>query len=142
LVRGLYNIEEKIYFIGIYDGSKFPGTDKLSMAVQPHFIKLIKSLSNSSIFVFEGDRLFNQSLFDKVESEIIVIKANKNILDLRHDLRNDTQTDKFKKSKKTKIKNIIDRNEITIFDNNNKEESSIIKKHILELIKKAKNNGK
>ena len=36
-VRGYYN--DNIYFIGIYNNDVFSGTDKLSMAVQPHFVK-------------------------------------------------------------------------------------------------------
>ena len=34
LIRGLYDKEKNLYFIGIYDDSVFCGTDKLSMAVQ------------------------------------------------------------------------------------------------------------
>ena len=49
LVQGLYNERLKLYIIGVYDGSIFSGTDKLSMAVQPDFIKLIGKLEGCTI---------------------------------------------------------------------------------------------
>ena len=67
LVQGMYNKEKQLYIIGVYDSSLFSGTDKLSMAVQPHFIRMIHKQLQDATIVFEGDRLFNQSLFDVVE---------------------------------------------------------------------------
>jgi dephospho-CoA kinase len=134
LVRGLYCEKRKLYFIGIYDGSVFSGTDKLSMAVQPVFLTLLDKIKNG-VFVFEGDRLFNQSLFDKKQCKIFVIEANKQILKLRHEQRADNQTEKFKKAKKTKIKNIKQNNEVTILLNNTKEESENCFTTIIQNIK-------
>lgn len=133
LLRGLYNIDKKVYIMGIYDKSLFSGTDKLSMAVQPDFVKFAKKFSQYSI-IFEGDRLFNQSLFDKLNCEIIVIKAKPETIEHRHKLRNDTQTEKFKKAKQTKINNIIENNSVIEFENNNEDDTKIIIKHILNLI--------
>ena len=131
LVRGIKN--NKINIVGIYDKSLFSGTDKLSMAVQPHFLKFVEKCSNE-VILFEGDRLFNQSLFDKVDCEIIVIKANKEEVHKRHIQRKDTQTEKFIKAKRTKIENIIQKNKVTIFSNDNNEEQEQIIKHIKTLI--------
>ena len=44
LVRGMAN--DKLNIVGIYDKSLFSGTDKLSMAVQPHFLKFVEKCSN------------------------------------------------------------------------------------------------
>jgi hypothetical protein len=88
LVKGLYSKEKQIYFIGIYDNSIFCGTDKLSMAVQPDFIKLLDIKKNAT-FVFEGDRLFNQSLFDQKPCDIYVLEVNNENLKERHKTRND-----------------------------------------------------
>ena len=55
---------------------------------------------------------------------------------LWHKDRKDTQSDKFKKAKHTKIKNIVDKNVVTLFDNNNKEDTKLIIKHIIKLIEK------
>ena len=131
LVRGMAN--DKLNIVGIYDKSLFSGTDKLSMAVQPHFFKFVEKCSNK-VILFEGDRLFNQSLFDKVDCEIIVIKANKEEVHKRHIQRKDTQTEKFIKAKRTKIENIIQKNKVTIFNNNNDKEQEQIIKHIKTLI--------
>ena len=131
-VRGYYN--DNIYFIGIYNNDVFSGTDKLSMAVQPHFVKFCNSRDNATI-IFEGDRLFNQSLFDKLHCEIIIIKADDNIKKQRHIDRNDTQTEKFIKAKRTKIQKIKDKNKYVLMRNNNKDDLIRNKKHIIELIK-------
>lgn len=131
LVRGIMN--DKLNVIGIYDNSLFSGTDKLSMAVQPHFLKFAEKRSNE-VILFEGDRLFNQSLFEKLDCEIIVIKADKEEVSKRHIQRKDTQTEKFIKAKRTKIENIVQKNKVTIFNNNNDKEQEQIIKHIKTLI--------
>jgi len=135
LLRGVYSEALNIYFLGIYDNSVFCGTDKLSMAVQPHFIKMIDKLPNAK-FVFEGDRLFNQSLFDKQECEIIVIKANQETIEKRHNLRGDNQTPRFLKAKQTKINNILSKNQVTVLDNNTEKEAQELFKYIINRINK------
>ena len=133
LVRGLYNIDKKIYIIGIYDNSVFSGTDKLSMATQPDFIEFINKIPEYKI-IFEGDRLFNQSLFNKVECEIIVLSVDKDIIEQRHHIRQDSQSNQFKKAKDTKIKNILDNNNVVLLNNNTNEDSIKAKEYILNLI--------
>ena len=135
LIRGLYDKEQNLYFIGIYDDSVFCGTDKLSMAVQPHFFKLIDKLPQAR-FVFEGDRLFNQSLFDKYDCEIVVLNANEETIDQRHKQRSDNQTDRFKRAKQTKINNILNKNEVTVLDNNTEQDAENLFNHIIKLINK------
>ena len=135
MIRGLYDKEQNLYFIGIYDDSVFCGTDKLSMAVQPHFFKLIDKLPEAK-FVFEGDRLFNQSLFDKYDCEIIVLNTNEETIVQRHKLRADNQTDRFKRAKQTKINNILNKNEVTVLDNNTEQDAENLFNHIIKLINK------
>jgi len=135
LVRGLYNKKNNIYFIGIYDNSVFSGTDKLSMAVQPDFFKFLDKVKNSLV-IFEGDRLFNQSLFNKYKCKIVVLKADNKTLEGRHILRSDNQTEVFKKAKKTKIVNIIEKNNVILYNNNTDEEYKRLKLEIINLIQK------
>ena len=135
LVQGLYNRQQNIYIIGIYTNELFSGTDKLSMAVQPHFIELLKKVPRGT-FLFEGDRLFNQSLFDKVKCEKIILETDSNVIESRHVERNDTQTERFKKSKQTKIQNIINKNNVTLMPNNNQTEAKDILNYIIKLIEK------
>lgn len=138
LVRGLYSKQNDTYFIGIYDNSVFCGTDKLSMAVQPDFIKLLNRKPKAT-FVFEGDRLFNQSLFDQKQCEIFVLEVSEETLQARHEQRQDNQTDKFKKAKHTKIKNIKENNAVTILPNNTLEESETCFNTILKAIRNEQN---
>lgn len=126
LVRGQYDKVRKVYFIGVFDDTTFEGTDKLSMAVQPDFIKLINYLDGGTI-IFEGDRLFNNKLFNNdYPFTKLIITASKEVKDLRHKLRNDSQTETFLKSKKTKIQNIIDTNEDVVIMDNSLEDKQII----------------
>lgn len=110
------NDEHYINIIGDYSDPehKFPGTDRLSMAVQPQALKWIAA-SQSNVF-FEGDRLFNMSLLEelaemddqaKIRLKIIVVTADKHIKEARHVERDDTQEDQFKKSKETKTERIM-----------------------------------
>jgi dephospho-CoA kinase len=138
LVQGMYNKEKQLYIIGVYDSSLFSGTDKLSMAVQPHFIRMIHKQLQDATIVFEGDRLFNQSLFDKVECEIYVLKADEEIIHERHIARQDTQTDKFKKAKKTKIENIVQNNDVNEFYNNTQEQNDELFEAIINTIENGR----
>ncbi len=130
LVRGMYFSKQQLYIIGIYNKSVFSGTDKLSMAVQPHFIRFCSKITDGKI-LFEGDRLFNQSLFDKVKCDIMIIEVDENTEKLRHEKRNDNQSQKFIKSKHTKIENIKKNNSVNLFNNNTKKQY----KEILNKIK-------
>ena len=130
LVRGMYFSKHSLYIIGIYDKSVFSGTDKLSMAVQPDFIRFCSKITDGKI-LFEGDRLFNQSLFNKVDCDIMIIEVNENTEKLRHKKRNDNQSQKFIKSKHTKIENIKKNNSVNLYNNNTKKQY----KEILNKIK-------
>ena len=135
LVQGVYNKAKRVYIIGIYDNSMFSGTDKLSMAVQPHFKKFINKVPEAKI-IFEGDRLFNQSLFDEIKCNIVVITADDKVIDQRHELRSDNQTEKFKRSKQTKINNIINNNNVKILNNNTDIDAEELYQYIINLIEK------
>ena len=135
LIRGLYDRKKNLYVIGIYDESLFSGTDKLSMAVQPQFLQLVKEVQNGT-FIFEGDRLFNASLFYEINCEKIVLRADEHIKAQRHINRKDSQTESFKKSKDTKINNIINKFDVTLFDHNTENDKKIVKDYVLKLIEK------
>ena len=108
------------------------------MAVQPDFLELVNKISDAT-FIFEGDRLFNSSLFSKVECDIFVLKVDEDIIEKRHIDRKDNQTEKFKKSKQTKIQNIIEKHKPIILNNNNKKESQKNLELILNTIKNEQN---
>jgi hypothetical protein len=115
LLDALYSKTLNTYILGKYEkGSTFQGTDRLSMAVQPDAEKFISNLhyENSNVnIIFEGDRLFNSKFLEHISKhtkhfEILLLQAKPDIVKQRHIDRNDTQTEKFINSRKTKLENI------------------------------------
>jgi len=110
MVKGHYDKSKNLVLMGIYNSQDtFKGTDKLSMAVNTHFVKYVEKKQRN--ILFEGDRLFslnNLILLDQhYDLRIIVLEQSEETLHQRHIDRNDTQSEKFIKGRKTKIKNII-----------------------------------
>jgi len=110
MVKGHYDKSKNLVLMGIYNNQDtFKGTDKLSMAVNTHFVKYVEKKQRN--ILFEGDRLFslnNLILLDQhYDLRIIVLEQSEETLHQRHIDRNDTQSEKFIKGRKTKIKNII-----------------------------------
>jgi len=110
LLRGHYNKEKNLALLGIYNiEGTFVGTDKLSMAVNNHFILFAKEQTKN--ILFEGDRLFTLNninyLKDKYETDVYILQQSKEILHQRHLNRNDNQSEQFLKGRKTKINNIM-----------------------------------
>lgn len=106
---------DKVFIFGRYDGDNaFPGTDRMSMAVQPMAKKYIEDRKDEDLTViFEGDRLFNQSfltfIYETIKPEdlfILILKASKDEVSKRHVDRADTQDDKFLSGRVTKYANI------------------------------------
>ncbi len=114
LVRGM--LINDIAILGVYkDNEIFAGTDKLSMAVQNHFDKYVAKKHKH--LMFEGDRLFTKNnllnLIHTHDTRIIILQADDKTLHQRHIDRNDNQNEKFLKSRKTKIENIIKEPQLT-----------------------------
>lgn len=110
MVKGHYDKSKNLALLGIYNNQDtFKGTDKLSMAVNTHFVKYVEKKQRN--ILFEGDRLFslnNLVLLDQhYDLRIIILEQSEETLHQRHIDRNDTQSEKFIKGRKTKIKNII-----------------------------------
>jgi uridine kinase len=105
LVRGEYCPKSLVYFVGVFDDTMFEGTDKLSLSVQPSFIEFVLKTPNAKI-IFEGDRLFNASVFEQLKSVIFILDIDKDIHAQRHALRGHEQNETFLKGRKTKIDNI------------------------------------
>lgn len=110
LVRG--HKKGKVLYVGIYEeGHTYPGTDRLSMAVQPHLIELIqRPIDDISAIVFEGDRLCNSSLLKqlaamKVETQIMFLEVSEELLAKRRKARGDTFKDNWLAGRKTKVEN-------------------------------------
>ena len=121
LLDAVYSAKLNLYILGKYEknGTVFQGTDRLSMAVQPDAEKFIVDAVNpdskmyGSNIIFEGDRLFNGKFLDHILSnieeanfKILVLDVPHSVKEQRHVDRNDTQDDKFKNSRATKVANI------------------------------------
>lgn len=110
LLYNEYNKELDLYILGKYGKEEtFPGTDRLSMAVQPKAIEWIKSTNHN--ILFEGDRLFTRTFLDflselDAEFKILVLNTKDSLLESRHVSREDSQNETFLKSRETKISNI------------------------------------
>ena len=134
-----YLQKENIYVLGKYEeGEVFSGTDRMSMAVQPEAVKFLESLSNDSIVLFEGDRLFTASFLehclDKYDLSIIYLSTTKQIREERYKERGSNQNETWLQGRETKISNIMS-NMTLMFNthkliNNNFEEQN----HILDVI--------
>lgn len=122
LLDAMYSKKLNLYILGKYvnDGNVFQGTDRLSMAVQPDAEKFFSNLAyesnaddHSVNIIFEGDRLFNGKLLDKLSNwfpesfKVLILTASHDIKEQRHVDRKDDQDDKFKNSRATKISNIM-----------------------------------
>jgi broad-specificity NMP kinase len=135
LVDSEYSKDLDLYILGKYDeGETFPGTDKLSLAVQPEFVKWFK-VTESNILM-EGDRLTNMNLYElmseqpDIEFHIVVLKCKQDLLKQRYADRGSNQSDQFLNGRETKISNIQNNfslaEYITEFKNETKEEQSKI----------------
>lgn len=107
-----YHTDGFIHVAGIYsdDAHSFSGTDRLAMNVQPEATEFVQN--EDGILIFEGDRLFNSSFMTACteacpNTHAFVLRVSQSIINQRHIDRNDTQDQKFLKSRKTKIENII-----------------------------------
>jgi adenylate kinase len=115
LVVTMYNKEHDLHIVGDYSDpdEKFPGLDRLSMAVQPEAIRWIQETQSN--ILFEGDRLFTASFLEsaaqlvdmsELELKIVFITADPLIVEGRHKERADSQSEKFIKGRDTKLDNI------------------------------------
>lgn len=114
--RAIHIPEHKLFVMGKYDGKMFDGTDRLSMAVQPHFEMMLLWLSGRRRFddytiLFEGDRLFNSKTLRRCRDYgpclWIVLQAAPGMLKERHQARGAAQTERFLRSRETKTLHLI-----------------------------------
>lgn len=96
--------------LGIYDGTTFEGTDKLSMAVMKDTLDFLKT--NRKTVLVEGDRLFSKKFLEGVKSLGYDVKITVLVVDnfsemlKRYQQRGQMQSESFIKGRHTKIVNI------------------------------------
>jgi GTPase SAR1 family protein len=119
-----FRIDEikKVLILGIYDGTTFEGSDKLSMGVMADVDKLkaIQGKHNLTI-IAEGDRFTNATFIKKFNPFIIKISDLGEVGRLK---RNSSQSERHIKSILTRVTNIKE----NILVNNSSDALEIIKK--------------
>ena len=129
---------KKLIVLGDYSPyvGDFAGTDKLSMAVQPQAVALLKKWSKQNskdgyAVLLEGDRLFNSSFIiavrdlPLVHSYWLVLTTNPNALEARHKARGDTQDATWLKGRETKINNLMSVEGIRTIPHNDRNDTEV-----------------
>ena len=134
LLRGHLLESLNLLVLGIYNNDTFCGTDKLSMAVNSHFLKFLQITKRN--FLFEGDRLFSKNNLEYInklhETKVLILENDKKTLDNRHLSRKDNQSVIFKKGRKTKILNIKNHIPHQLHTLSNINDIILLKKDILK----------
>lgn len=103
LLRGIQS--GNLFMLGVFDGSTFEGTDRLSMSVINDALDWFKHQNESALVLVEGDRLFNERFLSETGANVVLIDAHPSVLASRHRLRGDNQTERFLRSRRTKVEN-------------------------------------
>lgn len=107
LLRGIKKGAMQMF--GVFDGSTFEGTDRLSMTVINDTIPYIKNLQQSSersVVFIEGARLANTRFLNEAKALLFLLYADNSTLEARHFERGDKQTERFLKSRETQVSNL------------------------------------
>lgn len=138
LCRGIESADGKYKMLGVFDGSTFEGTDKLSMAVINDAIRYIKGLQQGkakTVVFVEGDRLFNHRFLSETHALLLIIDADEMVLKSRHEGRGDRQTETFLRSRRSKIENFIKKYKFGRNWNNTLQDQERILTYILQTAK-------
>lgn len=111
---------------------EFPGTDRMSMACQPHVIRFLRQRMDQDVAVFfEGDRLGNASMIRALQTmsniDLQVVHIITNL-----DRKRDNQSNAFRTSRKTKIRNLTANNPVQRFVNDTPDDAAFIVDYLME----------
>lgn len=135
LCRGIESCDGKYKMLGVFDGSLFEGTDKLSMTAINDALSYIQGLQDDAektVVFGEGDRLFNIRFLNKTHALLLVVDANEAVLKWRHMERGDNQTETFLKNRRSKVENFIARYKVRRIWNNTPKDQERILSYILK----------
>lgn len=101
---GLYRWIEnyKVSFLGVWDGTMFEGSDRLSMAVMADNW-LVKDKFNSEVVIADGDRFSNSKFIEVFDPIIIRIKGDGSE---GRKMRGSNQTERHLQAIATRVRNI------------------------------------
>lgn len=116
--------------LGVFDGSTFEGTDKLSMSVIDDALAYIRDLNGRdgrSVVFVEGDRLLCDRFIREAACRVFIVDADERVLAQRRGARKVqgcSQTAQFWKAKRTKVNNIIAKWNPPVLKNNTTAEQA------------------
>ncbi len=134
-VRGVRSADGRLQFLGVFDGTAFEGTDKLSMSVIGDAIAYCNSQPSWSNILVEGDRLFNIRFLRSVGAKLFLIDAEPSTLDARHKQRSDSQGARFLRSRRTKVENFAQKYNVKRYWNNTENDKLRIVNEIISKLK-------
>ena len=138
-----YLQKDNIYILGKYEENEvFSGTDRMSMAVQPEAIKFLATLSNDSVVLYEGDRLFTASFLEdcleKYDLSIVYLSTDKEVRKERYKERGSNQNETWLQGRETKISNIMTNMTLMFntikYKNNTFEEQNRVINEIISIV--------
>jgi hypothetical protein len=115
VIRGTAHLGSSVVVLGLYgeDAGPYPGTDRLSMAVQPRTLEYLRDRAAAGVTaaLFEGDRLFNAKflracLEDFPGSKFLLLTASEPVKAARRVGRSDTKPSAFLEGRATKYANV------------------------------------
>lgn len=126
-----------VAMLGVFDGTTFEGTDRLSMTVIGDAIDYVRTLAadgGKHVLLVEGDRLFNERFLRETKAALVLIDAAPDVLEARHRERGDSQTPTFLKGRRSKVENFAKRHGLRRVMNNNLADQERIVDGISKLI--------
>lgn len=128
LLTGYAWTDRLVAVLGDYSPDRvYPGTDCLSMAVQPFFNRLLEAWATDPfranwVILYEGDRLFNDRSLSLIKTlglphKFYLVTACPETLAARHASR-DNQNASWLKGRATKLANLVERYDPTVLHNN------------------------
>lgn len=114
--------------LGVFDGSMFEGTDKLSMSVINDALAFIRKLEGEGrrrVVLVEGDRLLCERFLRETGARLLVVEASPNALATRRARRSGlghTQSETFLKAKRTKVSKLALAFHASVMTNNSRAE--------------------
>lgn len=117
-----FHYNDDIVLIGVYDGSTFEGSDRLSMSLNTDLDNFLLWSKNKSV-ICEGDRFTNSTFIKKSNPIIFKIEGDG---EAGRKIRGSKQTERHLKSIATRVSNIKE----DVLANDSEEAYYLIKKFI------------
>ena len=130
-------VDGRFIMLGVFDGSTFEGTDKLSMSVINDALELLEMLDaqpERRVVFVEGDRLFCRRFINSTSAEVYILQTDCEILRNRRECRKKqgiSQPEAFYISRRSKIQSIANLYGLSFSANNTLSDSAQIASRLI-----------